>query len=666
MQTFNQILVVLTDDIGNIYVGGRSTSANAGSNNFIIKFNSNYDIIWQKQFATDGSDTRVVVQFNDNHCNTTFKSELEQSIITCKISSNGNLIQSTSDSQTNEHPHISTNNAIIDSNGNSFYVSQSAYDQNSTLNIIITKMDSYGNSGCNSPFEIDLSDFFLSKSISNSVSNIIPSANTINFESMNVTDVISTEIICENDCSISVEANVEIPCTNLETQFSSNIQNGSSDLTIQWDISNGETRNTPSFSLIFDTPREHSVSLNLTDNITGCTVGAYQTFTIQNDQLEELTDCNTSTEVIGIPETFDLSGEDFGESYEGTWSIVSENGGEIDNINSPETVVSNLGYGEYVFNWNISNLICNTSAICSHTLLILPLEGCTLNYATNYNPEAVDEDGSCEFDFTICDCDQNSHSPDVFEQLGDEIPNDDINLNFNCETWGYDCGDISGAPNDDPFDVCNGNFPENNGCPCLPGELDLSMGISQFINDTTEIDGQLIIDHVCLNVVNVIPTISGNCSVIELCFAFEDGEYSCLNLPEIESEYFSGDLIEFRTTVEAQQAHFYYTTESGTSDTYSIHIPQCSTGIQEEIENHISIYPNPASHIIYVQTQSLFSSRAKLTLVNSLGKEVKTIEVNQTGLTTIELEELSNGIYFLRLSVDRSTINTQKIVVQGE
>ncbi len=655
---------IVQDEIGNLYIGGES--ADNVFNNFIIKLDSEFNVIWQRTWPNGSDPTGSGIDYRNGQGGFLFGMTDNKLSTLCRFRQNGDLLFNrinlalVAKSTTPKHA------VIVDENRNVYLIGNSTSEIGSSKDIILTQVLSNENSDCIESIDLEINDITLSKSETNSVSNDVSNFNEIDLTVTDVTDQLAIDVLCGVICPLSVDINIETACVGQETDFNPIVESSSLDLTIQWDISNGETRNVPSFSTVFNESGEYSVSLLVTDNISECTAESLQTFTIQEDQLEELTDCNISTEVVGIPETFDLSGEDLGESYQGTWSIVSEGAGEIDNISSPETFVSNLGYGEYVFNWNISNMICNTSATCSHTLLIFPLEGCTLEYAINYDPEAIINDGSCEFDFTICDCDQNSHSPDVFEQLGDEIPNNDIDLNFNCVTWGYDCGDISGAPNDDPYDVCNGNFPENNGCPCLPGELDLSMGISQFINDTTEIDGQLIIDHVCLNVVNVIPTISGNCSVIDLCFAFEDGEYSCLNLPEIESEYFSGDLIEFRTTVEAQQAHFYYTTEAGTSDTYSIHIPQCGTGIQEEVENQISIYPNPASHTIYVQTHPPFSRRAKLTLANSLGKKVKTVEVNETGLTAIELEELSDGIYFLCLSVDRSTINTQKIVVQRE
>jgi uncharacterized protein (TIGR02145 family) len=76
----------------------------------------------------------------------------------------------------------------------------------------------------------------------------------------------------------------------------------------------------------------------------------------------------------------------------------------------------------------------------------------------------------CSNDPTLCDCDQNVHSIGVYTWLGDSYADDGAFLwqgetvNFNCATWGYDCGDIFGAPSNDPFGVCSGNLPPNNGC----------------------------------------------------------------------------------------------------------------------------------------------------------------------------------------------------------
>ena len=99
---------------------------------------------------------------------------------------------------------------------------------------------------------------------------------------------------------------------------------------------------------------------------------------------------------------------------------------------------------------------------------------------TTYGVYLIMSDGSISPTFnyttgtcggTICDCDGNSHTESVTAWLGDGYADDgsyELNgqtVNFNCETWGYDCGDIVGLPNlIDPYGVCIGNLPPNNGC----------------------------------------------------------------------------------------------------------------------------------------------------------------------------------------------------------
>jgi Secretion system C-terminal sorting domain len=97
------------------------------------------------------------------------------------------------------------------------------------------------------------------------------------------------------------------------------------------------------------------------------------------------------------------------------------------------------------------------------------VEGCTNPLANNYNPAAVVDDGSCTFDL-ICDCAGTQHTAGVLTWIGDTFADDGTYtwegqfVDFNCATWGYDCGDIVGAPLDDPYAVCSGNLPPNSGC----------------------------------------------------------------------------------------------------------------------------------------------------------------------------------------------------------
>ncbi|MFN0030840.1 MAG: T9SS type A sorting domain-containing protein [Flavobacteriales bacterium] len=76
----------------------------------------------------------------------------------------------------------------------------------------------------------------------------------------------------------------------------------------------------------------------------------------------------------------------------------------------------------------------------------------------------------CSNEIAICDCDGTELTIGATAWLGDGFADDGFYewagqpVNFNCATWGYDCGDIEGAPSSDPFNVCDGELPPFNGC----------------------------------------------------------------------------------------------------------------------------------------------------------------------------------------------------------
>lgn len=78
--------------------------------------------------------------------------------------------------------------------------------------------------------------------------------------------------------------------------------------------------------------------------------------------------------------------------------------------------------------------------------------------------------GDCNDEITICDCNGTALSIGVLSWLGDGFADDGFyqwagqEVDFNCITWGFDCGDIEGAPSLDPFNVCDGGLPPFNGC----------------------------------------------------------------------------------------------------------------------------------------------------------------------------------------------------------
>jgi hypothetical protein len=144
-------------------------------------------------------------------------------------------------------------------------------------------------------------------------------------------------------------------------------------------------------------------------------------------------------------------------SYTGGCTVasvfISEDGGEFEEIDVTAEEWSNGEVGQIV------NLQPNSSYQFYYVL-----NDGAVSFLYNYTS------GDCTNEVTICDCDGTPHSIGVTAWLGDGFADNGTYLwsgqevNFNCASWGYDCGDIEGAPSIDPFGVCEGNLPPFNGC----------------------------------------------------------------------------------------------------------------------------------------------------------------------------------------------------------
>jgi hypothetical protein len=141
--------------------------------------------------------------------------------------------------------------------------------------------------------------------------------------------------------------------------------------------------------------------------------------------------------------------------------------------------INGLGEGVWEFYYSLDD--GSSSPIGSLTITsCVQVEGCTNPYATNYNENADIDDDSCIYDDTICDCAGTEHTIGVVVWIGDGFADDNAYewdgqfVDFECATWGYDCGDIAGSPNVDPNNVCGGDLPPNNGCEIIetPGCTD--------------------------------------------------------------------------------------------------------------------------------------------------------------------------------------------------
>lgn len=89
-------------------------------------------------------------------------------------------------------------------------------------------------------------------------------------------------------------------------------------------------------------------------------------------------------------------------------------------------------------------------------------------------------------------------------------------------------------------------------------------------------------------------------------------------------------------------------------------VVQYTTGEIEELEGTpISIYPNPATNVLNIDVSGKMQ---QLTLINPTGQLVFSQEV-EAGTTTINLNGLESGLYFVRIENENNT-TTKKVVIQ--
>lgn len=84
-------------------------------------------------------------------------------------------------------------------------------------------------------------------------------------------------------------------------------------------------------------------------------------------------------------------------------------------------------------------------------------------------------------------------------------------------------------------------------------------------------------------------------------------------------------------------------------------IVEPSLSIEEYNLSSIKVYPNPVTDELNIQTQNL-SEALNYEVVNALGQRVKEGKLSINALNRISLSELSNGIYFIKLSSTTSSL----------
>ena len=82
------------------------------------------------------------------------------------------------------------------------------------------------------------------------------------------------------------------------------------------------------------------------------------------------------------------------------------------------------------------------------------------------------------------------------------------------------------------------------------------------------------------------------------------------------------------------------------------------TGLENnEFENEVSVYPNPAKERLYINTSIPIK---QMTICNLLGQEIKNYNTSQVQ-SSIDISELNKGVYFVKIYTEK-VVHTTKII----
>jgi hypothetical protein len=135
----------------------------------------------------------------------------------------------------------------------------------------------------------------------------------------------------------------------------------------------------------------------------------------------------------------------------------------------------------------------------------------------------------------------------------------------------------------------------------------------------------------------------------------------------ILTDRYTNTTLEFTNEVDSIGFQFTVTDEelSRAEDRFRLNITQIITGLEDEADDLIRLYPNPGSKFVFLapgQEQILEGY-----LIDNRGAVVKKLEFgrrDENGTFSLDIGDLKNGLYLLRLHTDSGNVVIKKLLVQ--
>lgn len=80
-------------------------------------------------------------------------------------------------------------------------------------------------------------------------------------------------------------------------------------------------------------------------------------------------------------------------------------------------------------------------------------------------------------------------------------------------------------------------------------------------------------------------------------------------------------------------------------------------------ENNLSIYPNPTSGVIWVESSTIDLTHANAQLMDLSGKIIQAFSLVASDRQKLSLQNVSKGVYLLKVNLDNSQVITKKVII---
>ena len=143
------------------------------------------------------------------------------------------------------------------------------------------------------------------------------------------------------------------------------------------------------------------------------------------------------------------------------------------------------------------------------------------------------------------------------------------------------------------------------------------------------------------------------------------GQQISFNNSPPDADAHSGYYDAYGASGIAEVQYCFYDVNNPTDETCVTITYDCSgvTGINNfiEISEMSEFYPNPANGLTHFRFNG---TNAKLKIIDILGNEVKSIQLEEAGIKKIDLTDMSKGIYFGKVLINNKVTTIKKLIVK--